>query len=410
MARKGLAKGKKCSVEEGARQKLERHKEKHPELHLEGGAGSKRKGGGLDAALPSKKPHTALEKAIVKGKELKKKGLEVAQGVHDRLGKVHSFVGKGIEATDKVQHGLEQASALAKQGAGLFGEDSDVGKFLLHASTRADAVHEHIGMGLDAAKDFNDKVGKVHDWTEGIHGVHKEGEGPHAHGKRGKKTPLEEAAHLEGKKAKGDHEEHKKKSPHDTGKPQIKTTTETEEQKKARYSRAWTRLGNVAVDVNMFEKRYGKTMPKIREMMAKGQTQQASLELMGLGSNCDAVSKSIKEALELSKGNEKYEKQARFFADWHKEMKAKLHAAIADTKGLGNDTQISGFGISEATHPDIFQNTREIFAIQAKVIAFGDALSDTDAHEHVKKVLADAKKAKSELQALKTKYKKDKKA
>ncbi|HEX9578473.1 MAG TPA: hypothetical protein VF993_12015, partial [Myxococcales bacterium] len=133
MARKGLAKGKKGSLEEVARQKLERHKEKHPELHLEGGAASKHKGGGLDAALPSKKPHTALEKAIVKGKELKKKGLEVAQGVHDGLGKVHSFVGKGIEATDKVQHGLEQASALAKQGAGLFGEDSDVGKFLLHA-------------------------------------------------------------------------------------------------------------------------------------------------------------------------------------------------------------------------------------------------------------------------------------
>src|SRR5207244_9149966 len=66
-----------------------------------------------------RKPENALEKAIAKGKELKKKGLQVAQGVHDGLGKVHGWIGKGIETADKVQHGLEQASKLAKAGAGL---------------------------------------------------------------------------------------------------------------------------------------------------------------------------------------------------------------------------------------------------------------------------------------------------
>src|SRR5207248_3552402 len=140
----------------------------------------------------------------------------------DGLGKVHDFVGKGLETADKVQHGLEKASELAKQGASIFGEDSDVGKFLLHASEKADAVHEHIGMGLDAAKEFNDKVGGVHDWMEGIHGVHKDGEGP-AKGKKKKgKTPLEEATQLEGKakgKGKGKEKTTTKGKEHDPAEP-----------------------------------------------------------------------------------------------------------------------------------------------------------------------------------------------
>jgi hypothetical protein len=404
MARKGLAKGKRGSMEEVGRLKLEDHKRKHPELHPLAEASGKKA-----PERPHVKPETALQRALAKGREVHKKGIEVAQGVHDGLGKVHGWVGKGIATADKVQSGLEKASELARQGAGIFGADSEIGKHLLHAAQKADSVHEHIGAGLDAAKDFNEKVGKVQGWTEKIHGVDKDGKKkPHE-----KKTPLEQAVHLEGGKGKG--KEPAKKSPHDPahghdkGK-QIKTSVESEEQKKARYSKAWDKLTTVSRTVQQFESRYSKTILKIHEMMRKGQSNAASLELMGLGSNCDEVSRYIQEAVTLSKGNDKLEKEAKFYANWHKETKAKLHKLIADTKGLGDQTAISGFGISEATHPDIFQNTREIFAIQGKVIAFGNALHDSDAHEHVKKVLADAKRVKADLQALKSKYKKDKKA
>src|SRR5205085_4330183 len=54
------------------------------------------------ARKQSKGPQSALEKALAKGKELKKKGLQVAQGVHDGLGKVHGYVGKGLEVAGKV--------------------------------------------------------------------------------------------------------------------------------------------------------------------------------------------------------------------------------------------------------------------------------------------------------------------
>ena len=63
-----------------------------------------------------------------------------------------------------------------------------------------------------------------------------------------------------------------------------------------------------------------------------------------------------------------------------------------------------------ALHRDIFENTRAIYAVRTKVQSFAGALHDPDAIGQVGKVLAEARKAKSELQALKTKYRKDKAA
>src|SRR5439155_16463796 len=82
----------------------------------------------------------------------------------------------------------------------------------------------------------------------------------------------------------------------------------------------------------------------------------------------------------------------------------------ADTKGLGAQVAISGSGIAESTHPDIFETTRGIYAVRSKVESFGAALRDPDDPAQVAKVLAKAKKAKGDLQALKAKYRKDKAA
>jgi hypothetical protein len=398
MARRGAARGRRGSSEDVARHKLERHRERHPELHPR--QTEHRRGWHVPSFWGQhSRGHGALERAIARGHDLQQKGLRVTRGVHDKLGTIHHVVGKGLATAGKVQSGLEKASALAKQGAGIFGEDSELGRFLLHASDKADQVHGYLEQGIGLAQGFNDKVGSAHGALGHVHGM-------------GEKSPLHGATHLQGQ-GKGKQPQHGtgvKRSPHDPPVHKPVASGETEEQKKQRHSHAYQKLTSVSTDVNMFEKRYGKTMPQIREMLAKGKTHEASLELMGLGSHCDSVSKSIQEALALSKGNPNLEKEAKFYADWHKQMKAKLHGVIADTKGLGDHAQITGFGFSESTHPDIFQNTREIYAVQAKVIAFGDSLSDTDSHEQVKKVLAEARKAKADLQALKGKYKSDKKA
>src|SRR5438067_1949884 len=145
-------------------------------------------------------------------------------------------------------------------------------------------------------------------------------------------------------------------------------------------------------------------------MLQKGQGNAASIELMGLGSRCDEISRHVAEAKTLARGNEGYEKEVKFYEEWHKQTKAKLHAAIVDTKGLGGQVAISGFGISESTHPDIFENTRQIYALRTKVESFGGALHDSDAHEHVQKLLAEAQKARADLTRLKGKYKQDKAA
>ena len=185
---------------------------------------------------------------------------------------------------------------------------------------------------------------------------------------------------------------------------------ETEEQHAQRMRRAWDAIGNCSSRVQRFETSSGKRLLKVRELMDKGQTHEASLELMALGGEVDDVSKSIREAKALAKGNEKYEKEIAFYEEWHHKARAKIHGAIADTKDLGKHVAVSGFGISEKTHADIFENTRAIFAVQGKVIAFAGAVSDRDAKPQVEKVLAEAKAAKAQLNALKAKYKGDKAA
>src|SRR5207237_890755 len=97
--------------------------------------------------------------------------------------------------------------------------------------------------------------------------------------------------------------------------------------------------------VQSFEARYGRTQLKISEMLVKGQGNAASIELMGLGSECEEIHRSIQEAKTLAKGHDKYEKEIAFYEDWHRQTKAKLHAKIADTKGLGGQVAISAAGV-----------------------------------------------------------------
>ncbi|HEX4385264.1 MAG TPA: hypothetical protein VH083_20030, partial [Myxococcales bacterium] len=390
-ARKDLAQGKKGALEKIGKLKLEDRKAKHPELSLE-------KAGGKHA------PKSALEKALAQGKALEKKGIGLAQNVHDKLGKVHDVVEKGLGGAEKVQHGLEKATDLARQGAELLGEDSELGKHLSHLADRADSVNSYLEKGIGVVEKVNDKIGAAEGGLEKIHGVHKESEESKKK-KKQPRSPIDDATHIEGKKV----------SPHATQLQKAKlpapaSAHETPEQKADRLKHAWTALGNVSRRVQAFESDYAKTSRKIDELLSKGKGNEAALELMGLGSQCDAISSTLDEAKRLSKGNDSYEKECKFYAEWHKTTAAKLHAAIAQAKGLGKNVQISGFGFDEKSHPDIFENTQEIFAIDAKVKAFGAALSDHDAAKHVKELLADAKAAKAQLQSLKSKYKKDKKA
>src|SRR5205085_2224892 len=193
-----------------------------------------------------------------------------------------------------------------------------------------------------------------------------------------KKSPLEHATTVSGKgerPAKAGAAE--KKSPHDS---------ETGAQRSERLKKAWDKIGSISRQVQQFETEYARGQRKIAEMLEKGQGNAASIELMGLGSRCDEISRHVAEAKTLARGNEGYEKEVKFYEEWHKQTRAKLHAAIVDTKGLGGQVAISGFGISESTHPDIFENTRQIYAVRTKVESFGGALHDSDAHEHVQRL------------------------
>ncbi len=485
MARKDLAAGRKGGLEHVAKQKLEDHRRKHPELHLAEATGKRtrgahgeatmprRRGGGAPADyspsgrgrraggtaadytpskrgarkasphdvhahgghpdhpehgyLPRKprggnKPKTKLEQALAKGRGLIKKGQRVAQGVHDGLGKVQGVVEKGLAGAQKVQSGLEQASELAKAGAGILGDDTELGRYLMDVSAKADQVHGYLEQGIGLADEFNKGVGKAHDLTGRIPGVHDESEEPgQSHGRKrqhrgeGDSSPLHQATHLEGgrRKAGGgghdgtpEHLQHgKKPSPHDHKKPGTTPGTprppaahETGEEKSRRLQHAWNLIGTISRNVQRYETRYGQAQREIQAHLGKGQGGPASLKLR------------IAEAKAAALGHDGYLKEIKFYEDWHATTKKKLHAAIADTKGLGSDTAISGFGITEQTHPDIFENAKTIFAVRTKVQAFGEALSDHDAGQHIRKLLEEAKKAKADLGRLKAKYKKDKAA
>ena len=483
MARKAAAAGKKGGMERVAQQKLADHKRRHPELHLAEATGkrtrgahadpstarkrpgpkphaddyrhagthadassprqrTKRKpsphdahaGGEHEHALPKKprggnKPRTKLEQALARGKKLVKKGQQIAQGVHHGLGKVQGLVEKGLAGAQKVQGALEQASALAKAGAGILGDDSELGKYLLEMSDKADQAHGYLEQGIGFAEEFNKGVGKAHDLTGKIPGVHDDGEDAHVHG-GGKKprkkkpgshddSPLAHATHLSGgkdgrKAASGGHDgtPQKKPSPHDLKPGGVKPPAphETDAERSKRLQHAWNLIGTISRNVQRYETDYKKAQAEIQAHLAKGEGSKASLKLIDLGSECDEINKWIAEAKAAAKGNDGYLKEIKFYEDWHSTTRKKLHAAIADTRGLGSDTALDGFGISEKSHPDVFENTKTIFAIRTKVQAFGEALHDHDAAGQVKKILDEAKRAKADLQRLKTKYKKDKAA
>jgi len=261
----------------------------------------------------------------------------------------------------------------------------------IHAADRADQIHDHLEIGIDAAQKLNQKVGATHDLLETIPGIEEEGE--------------EGRAYLEGGR--------RKRSPHGHAEPpeaQVALPQETEEQRAARLRRAWEWIGSVSSQVQRFELEPAKAQRRIEELLREGKANEASMELMGLGSRCEQIDRTIREAKTLSRGHEKYEKEVGFYEDWHRRIREKLHARIADTEGLGGQVAISGFGIQESTHPDIFENTRAIYAVRTKVQSFAGALHDPDASGQVRKVLAEARKAKSELQALKAKHRKDKAA
>jgi len=394
-ARADLRAGRKGALEHVAQLKLEDHR-KHPELRLAEATGMRtRRVHGEEQLFARKRPRrepSGLEKAIERGRELMTQGRRVAQGVHDKLGKVHDVVDKSLAGAGRAQSGLEKAIALARQGAGIFGEDSELGQSLIHAADRADRIHDHLEIGIDAAQKFNQKVGATHDLLEKIPGIEEKGE--------------EEApAYLEGGR--------RKRSPHGQAEPaaaQVAPPQETEEQRSARLRRAWEKIGSVSSQVQRFELESGKAQRRIEELLREGKANEASTELMGLGSRCEQIDRAIREAKALSRGQEKYEKEVGFYEDWHRRTREKLHARIADTQGLGAQIAITGFGIQESTHPDIFENTRAIYAVRTKVRSFAGALHDPDARGQVGKVLAEARKAKSGLQALKAKYRKDKAA
>ena len=331
-ARADLRAGRKGALEHVAQLELEDHRRKHPELQLAEATGMRtRRIHGEEQLLARKRLRReagGLEKAIERGRELMTKGRRVAQGAHDKLGNVHDVVEKGLVGAGRVQSGLEKASALARQGAGIFGEDSDIGQSLIHAADRADQIHDHLEIGIDAAQNFNEKVGATHDLLEKIPGIEEKGE--------------EGPAYLEGGR--------RKRSPHgpaERQEPQAAPPQETEEQRAARLRRAWERIGSVSSQVQRFEQESAKAQLRIQELLRDGKANEASTELMGLGSRCEQIDRAIREAKTLSRGHEKYEKEVRFYEDWHRRTREKLHVRIADTQGLGGQVAISGFGIQE---------------------------------------------------------------
>ena len=397
-ARSDLRAGKKGALEHLAQLKLEEHRHKHPELRLAEATGMRTRRPHDEEhplARSRRQPEqSGLEKALARGRQLVKKGQRVAQGAHDKLGNVHDVMEKGLAGAEKVQSGLEKATALARQGAELFGEDSELGEYLSQVADRADRIHDHLESGIEVAQKINQKVGVAHDALEKIPGIQEKGD-------------EETAVHLEGAG--------RRKSPHAAPGPSeppanAPERAETGEQKAARLRRAWERIGSVSSQVQKFELESGKAQLRIQELLRKGRANEASLELMGLGSRCEQIDRAIREAKTFVKGHEQYEKEIAFYEDWHAKTRARLHAAIADAKGLGGQVAISGFGIQESTHPDIFENTRAIYAVRTKVQSFAEALHDPEAAGQVKRVLAEARQAKADLQALKAKYRQDKAA
>ena len=142
-------------------------------------------------------PETALEKALAKGKSLQKKGVAIAQSMHDKTGKLGDIVEKGLKGASAVQSGLEKASALAKQGAGSLGEESELGHYLLEVSERAAQIHGYLETGIGYAETFQKGVSTVHD----LGGADKKHDGTHG---AGHGHALDEAQYLEGGAAKGE--------------------------------------------------------------------------------------------------------------------------------------------------------------------------------------------------------------
>ena len=111
MAREAAREGKREGIEAVAREKLARHRLRHPELHE---ALRAPRHVHLDEHGRSPRrhePRSALEKALARGKKLKRQGLQVAQGVHDGLQKVHGTVEKGLRYAGHLEGGLEKAAA-----------------------------------------------------------------------------------------------------------------------------------------------------------------------------------------------------------------------------------------------------------------------------------------------------------
>ena len=203
-----------------AQQRLQDHRERHPELHLARATGKRMRtqprgdgrhlgvghfGGGGDAGNGSwahpgnpahhkrdSKPQSALERALARGQDLRKKGVAVAAGVHKDLGHIQHLVSKGLAQAGKVPHGLEQATNLARQGAGILGDDSELGRYLLHVPDRADGAHAFNYQGIGFAREFNTRLGTVNHAVGGLPGVHEAGRekrhrggGQHKPGHRG---------------------------------------------------------------------------------------------------------------------------------------------------------------------------------------------------------------------------------
>ena len=387
MAREAAREGKREGIEAVAREKLARHRLRHPELHE---ALRAPRHVHLDEHGRSPRrhePRSALEKALARGKKLKRQGLQVAQGVHDGLQKVHGTVEKGLRYAGHLEGGLEKAAALARQGAGMLGEDSELGAYLSHLADRAEHAHGYLEEGIGFARDFNDRVGTVEGGLERIPGVHPEG----ARKRRKRIDDAPAPEHLQ----RGAHAEH------------AHVAHESEQERSKRLKQAWDAIGGVSSRVQRFELDSARRLRKVHELTGKGQTQEASLELMGLGTQVDEIAKRIREARRLATGNEKYEKEIAFYEGWQQKARASVHAAIAGGKDLGKHAGVSGQGISEETHPDVYRNTRAIFGVQGKVIAFAGAIGDEDARPHVEKVLAEARAVKAELRSLQAKYKRD---
>jgi hypothetical protein len=174
-----------------------------------------------------------------------------------------------------------------------------------------------------------------------------------------------------------------------------------------RLGRAWERIGLVSRQVGRFETELAEGQRKIEGLVRERQANEAGLTLVALGSRCEQIDRAIREAKALAEVNEEPRREIAFYEEWHRRSRAKLNAGIADTAGLGEQVAISGFGIAEATHPDVFANTRAIHAVRTKVRSFGRSLRDPDAAEPVRKVLAEARQAKADLRGLQERYRKD---